>query len=138
MSGKSCPYYYIFALAYSHTMPIFKTYRILTVCDINRLHVACYMSSILYNLTPQYFGSMFTLNSSVHSYLTSRSNDFHLAKFQSNISKVNIRVHGPLLWNSLPTELKSLPRLRLFKRRYKVHLLHRLESFCLELFNLVY
>jgi hypothetical protein len=109
----------------SHTMPIFKKYRILTVCDINRLQVACFMFSIMYNLIPQYFGSMFTLNSSVHSYLTRQSNDFHLAKFQSNISKFNIRVHGPLLWNSLPTELKSLPRLGLFKRRYKVHLLQQ-------------
>jgi hypothetical protein len=69
----------------SHTMPIFKKYHILTVCDINRLQVACFMFSIMHNLIPQYFGAMFTLNSSVHSYLTRQSNDFHLAKFQSNM-----------------------------------------------------
>ncbi len=60
------------------------------------------MFSAMYNLIPQYFGSMFTLNSSVRSYLTTQNNDFHLAKFQSDISKFNIRVQGPLLWNSLP------------------------------------
>ena len=53
-------------------------------------------------LIPQYFNSMFTLNSSVHSYLTRHNNDFHLANFRSNISKFNVRVQGPLLWTPCP------------------------------------
>lgn len=107
----------------SHTKPIFAKYRILTVCDINRLQIACFMYGAMHNLIPQYFGAMFTLNSNVHSYLTRQNNDFHLAKFKSNISKFNIRVQGPLLWNSLPTELRTLPHLGLFKRHCKMYLL---------------
>ena len=99
---------------------------ILAVCDINKLQVACFMFRTRYNLIPQYFNSMFTLNSSVHSYLTRRNNDFRLAHFRSNISKFNVRVQGPLLWNSLPIELTSLSHLELFKCRYKVHLLQQL------------
>ena len=110
----------------SHTKPIFKKLCILTVFYINKLQVACFMFRARYNLIPQYFNSMFTLNSSVHSYLTRHNNDFHLANFRSNISKFNVRVQGPFLWNSLPNELTSLSHLGLFQRRYKVHLLQQL------------
>ena len=59
---------------------------ILTVCDINKLQVACFMFRARYNI-PQYFNSMFTLNSSVHSYITRHNNDFHLAKLLTSVYK---------------------------------------------------
>ena len=120
-----------FAHWLSHTKPIFVKYSILTIYDINKLQTACFMFSIMHNLTPKHFGSMFLLNSCVHSHLTRQIHDFHQARFLSNTSKITIRVQGPILWNSLPSELKNLPHLGLFKRHYKFHLLQQYKFDCL-------
>ena len=107
----------------SHTDPIFKRHCLSIVNDINKLQTACFMFNAMHNLLPQSLGSLFKLNSSVHSYFTRHVNDFHLTKFHTNVRKFSISVQGPLLWNSLPTEIKNLPNIGLFKCHYKSYLL---------------
>ena len=76
-----------------------------------------------YNLLLNSFNTLFTLNSTIHSYPTRNSPNFHLVNPRLLIAHKSIRHHGPDLWNTLPESIKSFQRLAIFKERLRQHLL---------------
>jgi len=51
----------------AHTAPLFHDLNILTIHQLNLLHVALFMYKVYNNLLPQYFIDMFVPNCTVHS-----------------------------------------------------------------------
>ena len=110
----------------AHSIPLFKQMNILPVYCMNDLQTACFMFSSINSLLPKCFNDMFILNANIHTHFTRMNNALHQTQYRLNCSKFALRTHGPVLWNSLPPGLKSLPNLKIFRRHYKQHLISQL------------
>ena len=103
----------------SHSAPLFKQLNILQFQDLYSYHTAILGFFYFKNLLPLHIMQMFNINSSIHHYETRRNHDFHLFKVNSSFTQRSIRFSFPVVWNSLPNNIKSCQTLRLFKKFYK-------------------
>ena len=106
----------------SHTKPLFIKLNILPLMSLNKLRVGCFMFRALHSLLPNYFNSMFVLNSDVHSHFTRHQSDLHLNASRLNIRKFSLKVFGPTLWNSVPSHIKASESLHQFSNSFKCYL----------------
>ena len=83
----------------AHTAPLFRDMNILTIYQLNLLHVASFMYKVHNNLLPQYFVDMFMSNCNVHSHNTRQCDDFPVPYHRLVPTSNNIRVYGVNIWN---------------------------------------
>ena len=107
----------------SHTSPLFHKLKTLTAYDINSLQSLMLMFKYVNNMLPPSFHNFYTMNTSIHSYPTRNSSNFHLINPKLLIAQRSIRHHGPDLWNSLPESIKLSSSLYSFKANVKSMLL---------------
>jgi len=107
----------------AHAAPGFKELELLTIADISKLQLSEFMYKYSRNLLPETFRDYFTLNTEIHHYKTRQTNNYHFFSITTCIKKYSTKFSGPKLWNSLPTELKSIKSLPAFKRQLKSLLL---------------
>ena len=103
---------------YFHTDSLFKNSKILKLVDINKLNLACFMYK-------NHLDPIFTRN---HPYGTRNQNSSLPAFQRLTMTQQSIYYSGPLLWNTIPPEIKHSSSLDSFKRKYKNHLLNLYES----------
>ena len=78
-------------------------------------------------LMPLYFSSV-CINVDVHFYNTSFATNCHITVHRTSLQHYTIRTAGPLLWNSLESNIKSVTSLNTFRRKLKNLLLSQLDS----------
>src|SRR6218665_2440200 len=100
----------------SHTDPIFKHFEILKLFQINLKQINEFMHRYSYNTLPTVFSNFFT-PSAVHSYNARNSSTIKHAFPPTNSRKFSIRVAGPITWDELPRDIRSIPTLSLFKTK---------------------
>ena len=76
---------------------------------------------------PPYFSSVFCIND-VHSYNTRFATKYHITVHRTSLLHHTIHIAGPILWNSLDSNIKSVTSLNTFRRRLKNLLLSQLDS----------
>ena len=103
----------------AHTYPLFNELKTLNVIHINSLQSLLFMFKFKNNLLPYSFHNFFTLNSTIHSYRTRNSPNFHSVNPRLLIAHRYIRHHGPDLWNALPDSIKYSQSLFSFKAKNK-------------------
>jgi len=57
---------------------------------------------------PPYFSSIFCINGDVHSYNTRFATNCHITVHRTSLLHYTICIAGPLLWNSLDSNIKSV------------------------------
>ena len=123
------------------TNPIFRELEILKVDDVFRLHVSKFIYSCLSFNTPRIFFDWFIMTHTVHNYNTVSSTTINMKNYFEieNVSETNIlhtkgsrlvnygakllKVAGPLLWNSLPTNIRdaeSVPSLKFLLKKFLI------------------
>ena len=107
----------------AHTDPLFLKLETLKVTDVHILQVAIFMFKYINKQLPTSFNNYFCYNSTIHSYPTRISENFHLINPKLLITHKTIRHHGPDLWNNLPNIIKSRLTLYSFKATLKRHLI---------------
>src|SRR6218665_383787 len=100
----------------SHTYPIFKHFGILKLFQISLKRINEFMHRYSYNTLPTVFSNFFT-PSAIHSYNTRNSSTIKHAFARTNSRKFSIRVAGPITWDELPRDIRSIPTLSLFKTK---------------------
>ena len=108
-----------------HTTPLFKNRHTLKLEDIHTFQTAIFMFKYVNNLLPLSFQTFFTYNTTIHSYPTRQSRNFHLNNPKTLLAHKSIRHHGPDVWNSLPTNIKERTALHSFKVTTKKYLLSK-------------
>src|SRR6218665_2294161 len=98
----------------SHTDPRFKHFEILKLFQINLKQINEFMHRYSYNTLPTVFSNFFT-PPAVHSYNTRNSSTIKHASARTNSRKFSIRVAGPITWDELPRDIRSI--LSLFKTK---------------------
>ena len=96
---------------------LFHTANILSFSNINLLQVSLFMYKFQNDMLPSFFKRFFKYNSDIHQYNLRNLHNFALPPTRTNYMKFNIQYHGPIVWNALPNELKSLKSLQLFRSR---------------------
>jgi len=102
-----------------HTVPLFKNLYILPVKSINDFQVACFVFRCFNNLIPAKFCSMFSTNSTVHSYNTRHKSNLKHNYHRLALRSHTVRIYGVMLWDSLSDELTKLTSVNYFRRHYK-------------------
>src|SRR6218665_2351940 len=100
----------------SHTDPIFKHFEILKLFQINLKQINEFMHRYSYSTLPTVFSNFFT-PPAAHSYNTRNSSTIKHAFARTNSRKFSIRVAGPITWDELPRDIRSIPTLSLFKTK---------------------
>ena len=108
----------------AHTAPLFKKLHILTIFELNKLQIACFMYRINNNMLPSFFSNMFCVNSNVHYHYTRQSKNYHINSCRTTLLRKTLRISGAVLWNSLDINIRTVPSLSTFKKQYKALLLN--------------
>ena len=126
--------------------PLFSELGILKVQDVFKLHTSKFIYDCLSHSTPSLFWDWFTYNHSIHHYNTTSScnimmkNHFEIESIvQTNILHTQssrlvnygakmVKMAGPLLWNSLPDNIRNSTSVHMFKNKLKSFLLGRYVS----------
>jgi hypothetical protein len=106
----------------AHTGPIFRNHYLLTLFNINKLQIYCFMYKVTNNLLPSYFQNFFVPNSNIHSHYTKQTTKMHKLSCNTQLRAFSIRFYGSRLWNSLSDEIINSKAFCVFKARCRKHL----------------
>ena len=116
--------------------PLFRELQILKVNDIFMLQIAKFVHKCINKNIISNFDQWFLLNREVHAHMTRSNFDnscigtnnlFIPYGRTSNYGLKKIKVNGPKIWNSLPSEIRNIKSLIKFKTVVKNYLL---ECYC--------
>lgn len=103
--------------------PLFRTHKLLSLPNINKLQVCLFMHRFHLNLLPISFKNYFTTGSNLHDHYTRHSHSYRSEFAHLKIKQFSIKCLGPQLWNGLPDHLTLLQSIDLFKTLLKKFLL---------------
>ena len=95
--------------------------RILKVDDLYNLEVSKFMHSHFQGTLPICFCSFFIESRFLHNYRTRSTvnGPYRASNFKTNWGKRSIQYHGPIFWNRLPNDIKSVSSKLSFKKMTK-------------------
>jgi len=108
---------------YAHTFELFQQVRILNIVKINKLQTGIFMFRYIHKALPLNFKDYFTFLNEIHNYNTRTKENLCPVRFRTNYRKHSIKHSGPVTWNNLPWEIRSLKILASFKNALRMHLL---------------
>ena len=102
----------------AHIEPLFYANRMLTVFDINAYMSGVFMHKCLQEPTTDIFRCYYQTNRDVHGRDT-RNAALNVPFARLDIRKLNMRIHGAVIWNALPPFVCNSASLILFKQRLR-------------------
>jgi len=108
-----------------HTEPLFKKMQLLKLSDIHTLKMAKYMFASNKGTLPSPLMDMTTINSSIHTHDTRNKNNPHVHPRRTNTASKNIRHNGPLIWYTIPNDIKQHKTLKTFTYKLKTNMLNK-------------
>jgi hypothetical protein len=109
----------------SHTDPLFASLKTLKVYDIYKLQLAVFMYQHHNNLLPSHLidETFFNTAYPAHSYETRHANTQFIKPTNTVLASNTSASQGPLLWNNIPTLIKTSPSIVSFKSKLKLRLI---------------
>ena len=74
-----------------------------------------------YGKLPETINDHFVINDSIHSLNTRSDSKIHIDFERTNYGKFSLHYRGPIIWNSLPNDLKELKSSNAFKKALHTH-----------------
>ena len=99
----------------AHTAPLFHRYGFLSSKEIYKLNLAVYFFKNILDL----------IFNRIHKYDTSRAKELRLIYHKLHSTQRSINYVGPMVWNEISTEIKSLNTLKKFKASIKRYYLNK-------------
>ena len=112
--------------------PIFAQLKTLKVLDIYKLQTCKFIFKCLHQLTPVNFHQWYQYNHNIHSYKTRANYNSDCMALNSlfvpfarttNYGLKLLKINGPRIWNTLPTQIRTLTTLNVFLNNLKIHLI---------------
>ena len=107
----------------ANSSPLFKLLNSLTVYDIHKLNVACFMFKFTKNLLPPRFDDYFQRSDQIHSYVTRFAHHIRPHFYSTDLARNTIRTYGPILWNSIDLNVRKCNSTKQFCNSYRQSLL---------------
>ena len=105
----------------SHSNPLFIELNLLKLNDIYRLKVGLAMRRLIGENSLEINNLSLISTSHNHYTRSAKNNNFYLPSVRTNLDKSSIKFQGPIIWNTIPNDIKSLP-LQSFKNKFRNHL----------------
>jgi hypothetical protein len=102
---------------------LFINSNILSIFSIYKYQLCSMMFSVYNNLLPNVITKDFQKVGAVHSYNTRQKGTFYHQFSSLNVRKFSAVNAGPILWESIPSDIRNKPHLYQFKRALKSYLL---------------
>jgi hypothetical protein len=103
-----------------HTDLLFKNEGLLKLDDIYHVEISKIIFKYKQHNLPTPLMTMFTLKSEMHVRKTRQHDDLYVKKCRTTLATQHISCKGPQIWNSLPTEIKTLTNVTLKQFATKV------------------
>ena len=116
----------------SHTSPLFKKLKLLTLTDIfNNSCCQCYFK-LQKDTSHPYFHEQLLTNNTIHNYFTRHSNDIHRNNITSALEKQSLNFKISKIWNNLPSTLRQniTASQHIFNKRLKQHFISQYQEIC--------
>ena len=109
----------------AHTLDLYRSYKTLPINKLFMFRLLLYAHALYYksSLLPKFFHNKVQLNLNIHDHFTRTQSDFHLAQTNTSASTKLSYNKATLLFNSLPSEIKNIQAVNLFKISIKEFLL---------------
>jgi len=111
---------------------LYQSYNTLSIPKLYHLQLLCLVFKYFnHNKNCQLFLQTFYSNTKIHTYNTRSANDLHLSCVDSLRGVRCVKFKASLLWYNLPTQLKEINNLSIFKNSWliffylKIHLTKR-------------
>jgi hypothetical protein len=104
-----------------HTDPLFISLKTLKISDIYKLQLASFMFQFHHNQLPANLidPDFFNIDTLSHDYNTRHARDPFIKNTKTVLAHNTSMSQGPMLWNSLSTDIKNSPSLASFKYQMK-------------------
>ena len=93
--------------------PIFKSLKIINIFELNTYLIAVFMYSYHRSFLDPFN------NKSVHSYNTRSAANIHIEFWKTNDGKYSIGFKGAIVWNNLPSNIRSISSYNIFRTKSK-------------------
>jgi hypothetical protein len=107
---------------FDHITPVLKHLHWLPVCKRIDFKIALLVFKCIHHLAPFYLCNLISLHRPSRSLRSSNLNLLSVPRFNTNIHRRSFSVYGPILWNSLPDDLRFETEIAIFKRKLKTFL----------------
>jgi hypothetical protein len=109
----------------AHTDPLFTSLKTLKIYDIYKHQLAIFMYQHHNNMLPNHLidETFFNTAYPVHNYETRHANTQYIKPTNTVLASNTSASQGPLLWNNIPTIIKTSPSLASFKAKLKKRLI---------------
>ena len=95
----------------------------MTITDTYTLELGIFMFKYHTNDLPVSFNDYFKKRSDIHKYQTRHVNDLCIARNKKSFADNAIRTSGPLLWNSLSSQIKQSKNMNQFRKQLKQNII---------------
>src|SRR6218665_2083595 len=99
--------------------PVFCKLNLLTLNNINKYQILLFMFRYHHSLLPKTINIHFQTGSQIHGHYTRFSHHYRSHYARINTKEFSIHCIGPVLWNNLPEEVKTLYSINSFKYHLK-------------------
>jgi len=108
----------------SSTAGLYKSYDTLPIDKLYEFRLLLLMHNFVHHKhrLPNAFLHYFVPNKAIHDFNTRTKTDFHLYSVNKTQGQKCVKYNGSLLWNRLPSSLKSYTSTTLYKRTLKLYL----------------
>ena len=96
--------------------PLYDKLKILNFDDLRMFTIGNFMWKLTNNETPKTIKNNFTLRHKVYG---DHNYKYYLPLANTEILKRNIRYQGPLVWNSIPSDIKMKMNIQCFKNSFR-------------------
>ena len=107
----------------SHTDPLFSKLKLLKLRDLYKHQLGIFMYKSINGQLPDNLTSMLKRTENVHNHNLRNCNGYYIQNIRTNNRKFTINYCGPVLWNTLPQQLRKLRTIKQFKNKLKELLL---------------
>ena len=112
----------------TNSIDLFSRCNKLTIFNINKIQMASLMHSVKHRLHPSVVCSLFHITNTIHDHQTRSQFKFHKITASNNARKFCAIVAGPILWDTIPDEVKLLTCSFTFKKHLKLFYLSQQKS----------
>ena len=110
----------------SPSLPLFNELGWLNVFERMEFNKAVLLFKSVHGMCPDYLSEMFTVQpSSVYSLRSSTHQNLNIPKHRNELFKRTLQYSGVIIWNGLPSNLRSAPSLASFKQNLFKHIISK-------------
>ena len=112
---------------YSHTLPLFKEFKLLKFYDIVYCSSAVLMYRVFNNDVPYNIKNMFQEKPSIKFYNFRSKYEYYLTTTKTKLKSHSFKVFGTQIWNNLKSDIKLKKTIQSFKNAIKRSIF---ENYC--------